>query len=147
MVRELQKLVPAFAGEASLTRCFLHVINLTAKTTIRLFDVPKKKGAESGNNDDDNTNDDALNEARAALEKLAEDIELEDAEVRAQHAMDRDQSEHGEDTAEDLENSTEGWVDERALLSDAERDELDAGVLPVRLAIVKVRSTYVFLRF
>ncbi|KAH6871072.1 hypothetical protein BKA70DRAFT_1073888, partial [Coprinopsis sp. MPI-PUGE-AT-0042] len=35
---------------------------------------------------------------------------------------------------------TEGWIDERELLSRAERDELDESVRPVRLAILKLRK-------
>ncbi|KAG2053514.1 hypothetical protein BDR06DRAFT_886001, partial [Suillus hirtellus] len=34
MVDELEILVPKFAGEASHTQCFLHTINLIAKSLI-----------------------------------------------------------------------------------------------------------------
>ena len=138
MVRELEKIIKAFAGEASMTRCFLHIINLTARTTIRLFDPPKKKDSSS---DDTNASTNAtLDDARRELEKLAENLELEDAEVRAQYAQDQAERDDNDNECDqdDLENSTEGWVDEREALSDAERKELDEGVLPVRLAIVKV---------
>jgi hypothetical protein len=142
MVRELEKIVEAFAGEASMTRCFLHIINLTARTTIRLFDAPKKK--DSSHDDDDARASTALDEARQELEKLAEDLELEDAEARAQYVQDQAERDEDERNQDDLENSTEGWVDEREGLSEAERKELDDSVLPVRLAIVKVRILSVF---
>ena len=39
MIRELTKLVPGFEGEVSHIRCFLHVINLVAKSLIHQFDM------------------------------------------------------------------------------------------------------------
>jgi hypothetical protein len=39
MIRELARLVPRFEGEVSHTRCFLHVINLIAKSLIHQFDT------------------------------------------------------------------------------------------------------------
>ncbi|KAG1782402.1 hypothetical protein EV702DRAFT_925011, partial [Suillus placidus] len=38
MVDKLAMLVPEFAGEVSHTRCFLHTVNLVAKSLIREFD-------------------------------------------------------------------------------------------------------------
>ncbi|KAG2085774.1 uncharacterized protein F5147DRAFT_588788 [Suillus discolor] len=46
LVTELVDLVPHFAGETSRTRCFLHIVNLVAKSLLREFDAPKKKGRE-----------------------------------------------------------------------------------------------------
>ncbi|KAG1831813.1 hypothetical protein EV424DRAFT_1272437, partial [Suillus variegatus] len=43
MIEDLAALVPEFAGSASHTRCFLHTINLIAKSLIREFDVAKKE--------------------------------------------------------------------------------------------------------
>ena len=127
-----------------MTRCFLHVINLTARTTIRLFDAPKKKKGSTSDDGDDSANA-TLNEARQELEKLAEDLELEDAEARAQYAQDQAGLDEDERNQDDLENSTEGWVNERETLTDTERKELDEGILPVRLTIVKVCILSVFL--
>jgi hypothetical protein len=39
MIRELERLVPTFAGFASHTRCFLHIVNLVAKSLICQFDA------------------------------------------------------------------------------------------------------------
>lgn len=135
MVRELEAQLDAFAGPASLTRCFLHVINLVAKTTIRVFDAPTKHNSASDDDDDLSTGNSDLDRARAELLKLAKDIELEDAETRAAMAG---QSDDDDEMQGDLENSTEGWIDEREQLSEAEKKKLDASVLPLRLAILKV---------
>ena len=42
MIWELAYRVPMFAGAASQTRCFLHIVNLVAKSLIRQFDVKKR---------------------------------------------------------------------------------------------------------
>jgi len=39
MIRELEKLVPSFTGFAGHTCCFLHIVNLVAKSLIRQFDA------------------------------------------------------------------------------------------------------------
>jgi hypothetical protein len=144
MVRELQERVDTFAREASLTRCFLHVVNLVARTTIRVFDVPPKKKSDDATSTDGmaTSGDPVLDQARAELRKLAENLELEEAETRATVAQEAQEAEGGDDGdfQDELENSTEGWVDERDLMSEDERDELDKSVLPVRLAILKVRG-------
>ncbi|KAF8546591.1 hypothetical protein OG21DRAFT_1373998, partial [Imleria badia] len=38
MIKALSKMVPTFRGAASHTRCFLHIVNLVAKSLIRQFD-------------------------------------------------------------------------------------------------------------
>ncbi|KAG2115548.1 hypothetical protein BD769DRAFT_1289588, partial [Suillus cothurnatus] len=38
LVTELVDLVPHFAGETSRTQCFLHIVNLVAKSSLREFD-------------------------------------------------------------------------------------------------------------
>ena len=42
MVRELSDKVPAFGGVTTHTRCFLHTVNLVAKSLIREFDTKKQ---------------------------------------------------------------------------------------------------------
>lgn len=49
MIDRLSVLAPEFAGKAAHTRCFLHIMNLIAKTLIRQFDI--KKGAIEGDED------------------------------------------------------------------------------------------------
>ncbi|KAG1869714.1 hypothetical protein C8R48DRAFT_577018, partial [Suillus tomentosus] len=38
LVTKLVDLVPHFAGETSCTRCFLHIVNLVAKSLLHEFD-------------------------------------------------------------------------------------------------------------
>ncbi|KAG1747816.1 uncharacterized protein EDB91DRAFT_1048098, partial [Suillus paluster] len=42
MTAELADLVAHFGGESAWTCCFLHVVNLIAKSLIKEFDLPKK---------------------------------------------------------------------------------------------------------
>jgi len=53
-------------------------------------------------------------------------MEYEEEETRA---------EAGDDEEDD---NVEGWIDERELLSDADREILDVDVQPVRLVLTKV---------
>ncbi|KAG2088934.1 uncharacterized protein F5147DRAFT_561336, partial [Suillus discolor] len=45
LTTELAKCMDSFGGALSRTRCFLHIVNLIAKSIIKLFDVPKKEQA------------------------------------------------------------------------------------------------------
>jgi hypothetical protein len=67
MTDELADLIAHFGGETAQTQCFLHIINLVAKTLIKLFDLPKRKGGQS---------------LDAELKQLGEDLELEDLQTR-----------------------------------------------------------------
>lgn len=118
MVDELVDLLPNFSGQANHCRCFLHIVNLVAKTLLKQFDVPKKD-AES-----------ALDDAERELLELAAGIELEEMVTVAEAgAGDKDDEENDDE---------EGWVDEIALLSEEERAALREKVGPVRLVLVKV---------
>ena len=130
MVRELQKLIDTFAGEASLTRCFLHIINLVAKTAIRIFDIPVPS-VESN-----------VDEAEKELRALAANIKVDELNTRISlPQLDRDFEDlTEEEKLAEIANSDEGWIDEMLELSDDERDEIDDSVLPVRLMLMKVSS-------
>jgi hypothetical protein len=67
MTDELADLIAHFGGEMAQTRCFLHIINLVAKTLIKLFDLPKRKGGQSLDDE---------------LKQLGKDLELEDLQTR-----------------------------------------------------------------
>jgi hypothetical protein len=118
MIDELEDLVAAFPGEPGRTRCFAHIINLIAKSVIKQFDIPKAKKGE--------VLDDALEELIA----LAGDIELEERVTR--------ESANEDDDLED--DNEEGWVDERAKMSEEDQGKLNEDVQPVRLVLVKVRA-------
>jgi hypothetical protein len=96
----------------------LHVLNLVAKTIIKLFDAPGKTNGDERN----------VGDAEALLARLAEGIELEDMETRAMR---------NDEDVDDVEE----YEDEVALLSDEEKAAFEEGILPVRLAIVKVGKT------
>jgi hypothetical protein len=117
MIEKLAELVPTFPGKANQTRCFLHIINLVAKSVIRQFDVEKGKA------------DDALrlDEAELELRELAEGIDLEDLETQGDQ--------------DDDDDDDDGWVDERNALSITDREALDASVRPVKLVLVKVNKS------
>ncbi|KAF6744789.1 hypothetical protein DFP72DRAFT_825141 [Ephemerocybe angulata] len=129
MITELAKLVDTFQGPINQTRCFLHIVNLVARTTIRLFDPPSVDKTAS------------LDDAQQALQDLAQNLDLEEAETRTQRAQEPGDGavEEGLDD-EQLDGSVEGWVDERLMLSSAAREKLDADIHPVRMAIVKLRK-------
>lgn len=110
MVRELSDKVPAFGGVTSHTRCFLHTVNLVAKSLIREFDIKKRD------------TDQAL-----ADDELDELIQVD--------SEDSDEDDSSADLADDNDS---GWVDEVELLADDERDALERDIRPVKLALVKV---------
>lgn len=50
MVDELDARLPAFS-RVNRTRCFAHILNLIAKSMLKLFDIEKKKEKGDGNGD------------------------------------------------------------------------------------------------
>jgi hypothetical protein len=122
MIIELEDLIDEFPGAANQTRCFTHILNLVAKSIIKQFDVPKAKAGQ------------ALDDAAQALAALAVDIDQEELVSRLTGA-DRIDGQADEDVQDD---NVEGWTDIRNELSEAERDELDESVQPIRLVLVKV---------
>ena len=121
MIDELADLLDKFPEKANQTRCFLHIINLVAKSVIQQFDITKEKAGE------------ALDEAEDALRTLAEGINLEDLEMQ------------GEQNDNNIDDDVNGWIDERNALFAVDRNTLNASVCPVKLVLVKVISC-VFVR-
>jgi hypothetical protein len=118
MIDKLVDMLLNFSGQANHCCCFLHIVNLIAKTLLKQFDVPKKD-AES-----------ALDDAEKELLELAAGIDMEEMVTVAEAgAGDKDDDEN---------DDVEGWVDETALLSKEERAALRENVGPVRLVLVKV---------
>ena len=117
MIAELMDSIPSFPGDANRTRCFAHIVNLVAKSVLKLFDVPKKKA------------DEALDEAENALRELADGVELEEMETRL-HA----QKEGNQEDEDDNE-----FEDAFAGLSRHKQAELTESIRPVRLVLVKVK--------
>ncbi|KAF8172745.1 hypothetical protein BJ912DRAFT_859835 [Pholiota molesta] len=127
MIDELTDLLPDFPGPSNLTRCFAHIINLVAKTAIRVFDLPRTAGSD-------------MDEAEKLLRDLAKDIDIEDLVTQANLAsLDATDLNEEEEFAA-IANSDEGWIDERMVMNVVDRAELDASVMPVRLVLVKLRK-------
>lgn len=122
MISELTRLLPEFQGAASRSRCFTHILNLAAKSVLRLFDLPKAKA------------DEAMSEAARELMKLSEELELDELQSRVAELEEAG----GLSEESDDDNDIEGWVDELAELSDDEREEREEESLAVRLMLVKV---------
>lgn len=130
MIAELAVLLDEFPGAANQTRCFTHILNLVVKSVIKQFDLPKAQA------------DKALDAATEELLTLAGDIEAEEESFAADGDIDGDDGdgdgEGEEDSEGGLDDSVEGWIDERGEMSEEELEELDACVLPIRTLLTKV---------
>lgn len=119
MIKDLAALVPEFAGSASHTRCFLHTINLVAKSLIREFDVAKKEA----NGALDGKDVEVANE----IDELRKDDENEEDVIVLQDLDDNE-----------LTDNDEGWVDDVKLLPADEHNKLQKNIRPVKLILLKV---------
>jgi len=116
MITELSKILPSFLGEECHVRCFAHTVNLAAKGVLRPFEPKKRKD----NDEEIFTNGD--------LEELQEELQAEF----------RDLEENGAQETDD----DDGFVDVLNEMTALERDEWEAGIVPLRMALKKVsRST------
>jgi hypothetical protein len=123
MIEQLAEILPDFS-EVNRTRCFLHVVNLCAKSIIRQFDIQKKESNEP------------MDATERELRDLAEGIDVDEqeaAKLLKQHAIDGKANKHSEG-----DDDTDGWIDEMAVLSLAECTELQDEIQPVKLVLVKV---------
>ena len=117
MIDELSDLLPNYPGAANRCRCFLHIVNLIAKTLLKQFEVPRKDV------------DAALDAAEQELLELAAGADMEELVTVAEGGLGNN------DDADNMD----GWVNEMNLLSDDESEELRQSIQPVRLVLVKVR--------
>jgi hypothetical protein len=105
MIAKLDKLLNNFPGATNQTRCFLHILNLTAKSIIWQFNVPKLK------------NGTAIDTAAQALADLAEGLDGDD----------QDEYEGEEDGIVE-DKPLDELLDERMSmdwLTDEEREDID----------------------
>jgi len=111
----MSELIPKFAGSPSRTRCFLHVVNLIAKTVVSQFDAKQV--------DDEVTelSEEPMDEVSAAAEE---------------RVGTNDEGEEGAGT-----DNEEGWEDENVELTVEERHELERTIRPVKIALAKVHTT------
>jgi hypothetical protein len=124
MIQEMEDLLPDFAGNASHIRCFLHVVNLVAKSLLKQFDLPKAV-ASSKRVDD-------------ALKKLDEGLEFEEMVTLAD--CDNRNEDDEDDNVEWLDNNMKGYVDEMALLDNEDCSRLKEQVRPIQYILMKVHS-------
>ena len=115
----LETQVPSY-HTVNRTRCFLHILNLVAKSLLQQFDVKQKVSDEE-----------ILSPKEEALLELAEGIDEEELTTAQQHEA-NDEGEANDNYDDD------GWVDEVAELSEEERDALKVHIRPVSRVLIKV---------
>jgi hypothetical protein len=68
MIEKLFEALAEFPGQNNRVQCFLHILNLVAKTILKPFDLPKAKDGST------------LTQAALELQTLAGDMENSDAD-------------------------------------------------------------------
>ncbi|PPQ83573.1 hypothetical protein CVT26_004003 [Gymnopilus dilepis] len=121
MISELEHLLTGFS-KVNHTRCFLHVNNLVAQTFVRQFDAPK---AVTITDPDDPNHE---------LYDLAVNLDIEEKET--EEALLKDLAEGEVFERDDMD----GWEDEMAALSQAEREVLLESLRPVKVLLAKVSA-------
>ena len=119
MINQLRTLLDDFPGPANQTRCFLHILNITAKSIIKQFDVPTAN------------NDTVVDKAAQALADLADGIDIEEREVYQRQDWDDDEVD---------DPPLDAWAELRDELTEEQRDEIDLRIEPVRSMLTKVIS-------
>jgi hypothetical protein len=116
MIDQLETLLDDFPGPANQTRCFLHILSITAKSIIKQFDIPKAKNGTD-------------NAAVLALANIAEGLdnkEQEEYEKQEQNDNDTD------------DQPLDAWMTFHDGLTDQEREDINLSIQPVRLMLTKV---------
>jgi hypothetical protein len=119
MVNEMHKRIVAF-DMVNRTHCFLHILNLIAKSMLKQFELPEKK-------DDNLTN--AEREILGDIVELAEDIEAKEQLTRKKREWEIEGNEIDEDDKDD-------WVDKVKLTAEEEREQKE-NVIPITCVLVK----------
>ncbi|KAF8671903.1 hypothetical protein AX14_005635 [Amanita brunnescens Koide BX004] len=109
MIAEISKLIPEFGGQATRTRCFLHVINLVVKAILREFDVPQPGEVVGAANIDPNF------------------------PGSGEGGVDDDDDETSE------EDNDEGLIDVMDEMDEAEREQVRTDMLPVKQMLSKLQ--------
>jgi hypothetical protein len=134
MLDELEIKVSDFERHASHTRCFLHTVNLIAKSLLGAFERKKdQKGLELTRCDDSNDESGLARE----LEELSQGYDDEETDVLSDVENDVLDDDANETVGPKVDN-VEGWVDEVDEMTDAEQRQLKRAVRPVQLALMKV---------
>ncbi|PPQ85854.1 hypothetical protein CVT26_001954 [Gymnopilus dilepis] len=123
MVTEMHDRIPAF-NKVNRMRCFLHILNLVAKSMLKQFELPAKK--ETNFTDEER-------EVLGDLVGLSEGLMAEESATRSEEERDVDSYKIPDEDEEDEED----WVDEIELTPE-EVKELQEKTLPVTRVLVKV---------
>lgn len=81
MIRELSGKVLEFGGPTTHTRCFLHTVNLVAKSLIREFDVKKQEADQALAHSTDSTDMEEVDND----DGFVDEVELLDEQERIAH--------------------------------------------------------------
>ena len=129
MIDKLKEVLKDFQGKRGQVQCFMHVINLIAKSIIKQFDVPKCANC----NDTDKLDD--VDELLQELAALVADIDLKDkATQQGQGTADNDNEEE--------DNNEDGFIDKQDEMSPVEWKELERDTWPVCLMLIKVCDNF-----
>ena len=115
MIKALSELMPTFMGTTSQMRCFLHVINLVAKTLLWQFDTKKADLRDT------------------KLAKIGVDGETVANTLSESRQGDLDFDDHTEVT-----NNVEGWIDVLDDLTAEEVEQLERATHSIRSVLFKV---------
>ena len=132
MTYELADQLAHFAGVNTCTRCFLHVVNLVAKTLIRIFDLPKKKDIRTSEHEDNEEEDWRELGQEHELEELQTRLEAYESKFQASEEMDGDL----------VEDDMANWVNKADYLTMEDCADLDAHMQVLCLMLVKVSGIH-----
>jgi len=118
MIQHLGKVLLDFPGATNQTQCFVHTINLCAKSILKHFDLPKKD------------NKDALDYVVNVLADLTNNLDHD-----AGRGWEKGKSD--EEVIDDQEY-TEAWASVCNGLVDNQLQELNLSIQPARSMLVKV---------
>ena len=136
MVTELEAKVESFRGAHNRVRCLLHVLNLVARVILALFD--KKDGSDLGDLDPALTNDDLDFDDNGA-DSADEGSDDEDGGGDDDDGSDNEEGEVGDDEDDELEDLV---TDDEISESIQDKDDLKAGMKPLRVLQHKVSTTH-----
>lgn len=122
--------LPNFDGARARVRCFLHILNLVAKSIIRQFDTKASK--------EEKTQED---QEEAELEELARELEGYDTDPSASEVANNEPGSGGADV-----DDPDDEFDATGEMTEAERAQFEQDVRPVKLVLGKVSAVSYTLR-
>ena len=136
MVDSLATTVPSFQGASTRVRCFLHILNLVARVLLAQFDSKKEDGADSLA--------EALGTMMEGLE-VDEDSDDEDEDDLESEGEGNDGTGDDEEIEDNvLDAEIEACVEEIEDLTEEERADLKAAIVPLRQLLKKVKTTHLY---